>query len=193
MIFDCVQFPRRGWVHRNKFISSSGEKQWLTLPVTKASIDTSIKDMLFSQNARQLMIERLKKFPQLNNALESGNLFMSAVENIQDEDTLASYLIRNITMVNEYLGFDIEITRSSELPIDHSLKGEEKIISIVKYLRGTEYFNLPGGRNLYSQTRFSREGINLNILDEWKGSFDSILSRLLTEDKSKILCAIREN
>ena len=193
MIFDCVQFPRRGWVHRNKFTNSAGEKQWLTLPISKAGIDACIKDMLFNHNARQLMNERLKKFPQLYNALESGNQFMSVVERILEDEPLASYLIRNIAMVNEYLGFNIEITRSSELPIDHSLKGEEKIISIVKHLQGTEYFNLPGGRSLYSPTRFRKEGITLNILDDWKGSFDSILSRLLTEDKGKILYAISNN
>ena len=35
-MFDCVQFPRRGWVHRNRFALASGEMEWLTLPLEKA-------------------------------------------------------------------------------------------------------------------------------------------------------------
>jgi hypothetical protein len=35
VIYDCVQFPRRGWVHRNKLVDASGEARWLTLPETE--------------------------------------------------------------------------------------------------------------------------------------------------------------
>lgn len=40
VLFDDVQFPRRGWVHRFKV----GER-WITLPVEKAPRDTRICDM----------------------------------------------------------------------------------------------------------------------------------------------------
>ena len=32
VIYDCVQFPRRGWVHRNQLPGANGQPNWLTLP-----------------------------------------------------------------------------------------------------------------------------------------------------------------
>ena len=34
--YDCVQFPRRGWVHRNRLPTATGMSDWLTLPVRNA-------------------------------------------------------------------------------------------------------------------------------------------------------------
>ena len=31
VVYDCVQFPRRGWVHRNRLTGADGQLQWLTL------------------------------------------------------------------------------------------------------------------------------------------------------------------
>ena len=36
VIYDCVQFPRRGWVHRNRLLDRSGKLRWLTLPLDRA-------------------------------------------------------------------------------------------------------------------------------------------------------------
>src|SRR5437016_2188558 len=36
VIYDCVQFPRRGWVHRNRLTDARGLERWLTLPLEKA-------------------------------------------------------------------------------------------------------------------------------------------------------------
>ena len=47
-IFDCVQFPRRGWVHRNRLPGRNGETQWLTLPLQKATTGTQINNLKFT-------------------------------------------------------------------------------------------------------------------------------------------------
>ena len=33
VVYDCVQFPRRGWVHRNQLPDAAGKLDWLTLPL----------------------------------------------------------------------------------------------------------------------------------------------------------------
>ena len=38
VVFDCVQFPRRGWVHRNRLPDAQGRARWLTLPLSKALV-----------------------------------------------------------------------------------------------------------------------------------------------------------
>ena len=49
--FDCVQFPRRGWVHRNRFAASHGGLDWLTLPLRKCGRDTRIDELRFADDA----------------------------------------------------------------------------------------------------------------------------------------------
>src|SRR3954469_8726601 len=60
VIYDCVQFPRRGWVHRNKLADASGVERWLTLPIAKAPRDVRIHELRFSHDAREAMAERMR-------------------------------------------------------------------------------------------------------------------------------------
>src|SRR4051794_18580959 len=62
VIYDCVQFPRRGWVHRNRLADARGVNRWLTLPLAKAPRDVLIRDLRFPANARDLLAERLRPF-----------------------------------------------------------------------------------------------------------------------------------
>ena len=63
VIYDCVQFPRRGWVHRNQFVDRSGVERWLTLPLEKSRQNTLIRDLRFVPNANEVLSERLKSLP----------------------------------------------------------------------------------------------------------------------------------
>ena len=59
VIYDCVQFPRRGWVHRNKLMDANGEEQWLTLPLEPAPQDVLIRDLAFPDDAAARIAERV--------------------------------------------------------------------------------------------------------------------------------------
>ena len=53
VIFDCVQFPRRGRVHRTQVPGPTGQVEWLTLPLARHSRDTLIRDLAFAPDARR--------------------------------------------------------------------------------------------------------------------------------------------
>src|SRR3954468_7197414 len=63
VVYDCVQFPRRGWVHRNKLVDRSGAARWLTLPLEKAPQEVAIRDLRFPADAAERLAERLQQFP----------------------------------------------------------------------------------------------------------------------------------
>ena len=65
VLFDCVQFPRRGWVHRNRLPDAHGEPQWLTLPLKAADFDAAIASLAFAEDAPLHMAERIRSFPSL--------------------------------------------------------------------------------------------------------------------------------
>ena len=52
ILFDCVQFPRRGRVHRTEVPDGAGGRRWLTLPLAKQPQTTRIDHLAFAPGAR---------------------------------------------------------------------------------------------------------------------------------------------
>ena len=63
VLYDCVQFPRRGWVHRNRLPDASGVDRWLTLPIERAPRSVLIRDLAFPPRAVKVFADRLASFP----------------------------------------------------------------------------------------------------------------------------------
>ena len=188
VIYDCVQFPRRGWVHRNKLPDASGESQWLTMPIKKCSQSTKIYDLEFSDSANQLWMEQCKQFPSIIKANhEIKDLIYRLDKNPLD------YIVKLLKFVCEGVGINFNVEHSSSLNIPDEIKGQDRIIEIAKYFQATDYVNSPGGKDLYNESAFKKEGINLHFLPEYKGNNWSMLHRLITEDPKKILEEINAN
>ena len=62
VIYDCVQFTRQGWIHRNRLVDLSGRERWLTLPLAKAPQSVLIRDLRFAPNAEAVLADRLRPF-----------------------------------------------------------------------------------------------------------------------------------
>ena len=69
VLYDCVQFPRRGWVHRNRLTGASGQLQWLTLRLAHAAQDTVIRDMRLEPSAMEQLAADLRRFPAFERIL----------------------------------------------------------------------------------------------------------------------------
>src|SRR3954469_24988813 len=147
VIYDCVQFPRRGWVHRNRLADARGVNRWLTLPLAKAPQDVLIRDLRFSPNAHELLAERLRPF-HLATADRDVQDILLAVRNVSGSPT--SYLERLLERVVCHLGFPWKVMRSSALGIPAALRGQHRILEIARQLGATNYVNTPGGTGLYN-------------------------------------------
>ena len=185
VMFDCVQFPRRGWVHRNRFTLASGQTDWLTLPLLKSDRSARIDQLHFPPDVRPRLQAGMRRFPLLERALQTGNAIAERVLDIPDADT-AAYLCRNVAGVAASLDFAKPVVRSSSLGIDPELHAQDRVLAIVKALGGTRYVNPPGGRELYDRASFSAQGVDLRFLTPYGSSNDSILSRLLIEPPAAI-------
>jgi hypothetical protein len=185
VIFDCVQFPRRGRVHRTQVPGPNGRLEWLTLPLAYHPRDVLIRDLAFSRCARAQFDERLARLPWVrsSNGLAADRfrsfLFGPLV-------SVVNYLETGLKLVADVLEFDIAVTRSSTLDIDKSLWGEARVIAVAKSVHATHYVNLPGGRALYNLTSFVEAGIRLCFLSPYKGSFFQLLPALMTGNLERI-------
>lgn len=187
VIFDCVQYQRRGWIHRNKLHNHQGTLQWLTLPIKKQSQSTLIKDIKFTNNAQSEWNLRLQRFSHLTTT--PPHPLWERVLTL--EDNPLAYLEVTLQSVSCFLDLSTHWIRSSDLNVPQSLQGEQRIIEIVRRLQGTRYINAPGGRHLYNPSAFSENDIELSFLPFFEGSMTSILERILTEDKDVIINDIK--
>lgn len=187
VLYDCVQFPRRGWVHRNKMPSIQQEPQWLTLPLQKQPRDTRIIDLRFADNAQDAWTKRLQSFLHANhNAMVWKQFALLSGTPCEFISALMKYTCSAL---------DIQTTwkRSSDLELPSTLKGQHRILEIVRHFGGTRYINVPGGVGLYDHTTFAQQNVQLQFFEQYRGSYASIFERLLLEEHPQIKQEIVEN
>ncbi|HZR02056.1 MAG TPA: WbqC family protein [Burkholderiales bacterium] len=190
--FDCVQFPRRGWVHRNRLSDSAGTEKWLTLPLLKSDRDsTRICDLCFRKEAQEEWLAEIMRFPSLVDLRKRGGDLAKISFELSDRPV--DYIIRGLQWSARTLGLDRPIVRSSDLAIEPTLKAQERIIEVVRRVGGHEYINAPGGRAIYSKEAFDAAGIKLHFLSDYVGKFSSVLERFVFESPDTIRAEIERN
>ncbi len=184
VIYDCVQFPRRGWVHRNKLHDANGAEQWLTMPLQAAPQDVLIRDLEFPPGAPAIMAERLRPF-----RLDQGgpaDLAPLLDRLRRPEGDPAAYIADLLAAVCGYLGLPWNPVRSTSLDVPPSFRGQDRILEIARRLGAERYLNAPGGRELYDAAAFAEAGMTLSFLPPYTGPSMSILERMLTEDRQAL-------
>jgi hypothetical protein len=178
VLYDCVQFPRRGWVHRNRLPDAHGEAQWLTLPLAHAPYEARIQDLVFAEDAAERMAERTRVFPSLARLNPDADRFLHAGP---FTGPLIDYAERHIAVACELLGLTCRLVRSSALDIDPTLRAQERILAILRAVGAQAYLNAPGGRALYQPEAFAAHGVSLHFLEDYVGPTWSLLQRLASE------------
>lgn len=181
VIYDCVQFPRRGRVHRTEVPGPGGGAEWLTLPLARQPRETRIRDLAFSSEARSDFDRRLARLRWLRDA---GGPAADRVRAFLHGPMIdvAGFLEAGLRLVNELLGVETLIRRSSELDIDPGLRGQTRVLAIARAVGATHYVNSPGGRELYDAAEFEEQGIQLSFLPDYRGRFFQLLPALVGSD-----------
>jgi hypothetical protein len=185
VLYDCVQFPRRGWVHRNRLVDATGALHWLTLPLAKAPREITIQNLRFRRDAREVLEKEFRRFPILTSSRPDPHGLRDALQDVSG--TPLDYIERLLHRCTSALGLPWLTLRSSSLGIPADVTGQERILAIMTALGGKRYVNPPGGRELYDPNLFTAAGVELRFLPPYQGSFESILGRLLSEPVEKVM------
>lgn len=188
VIYDCVQFPRRGWLHRNKLLDAQGAEQWLTLPLKSAPQDTRICDLEFPDGAAEALAERLRPFPVASRAGPHAEL-LARMRRIEGRPV--DYISGLLEEASRRLDLPWNVIRSSSLDVPQSRRGQDRILEIARRLGATRYVNAPGGRDLYEPQAFADAGIELSFLEPWAGAGGSILQRIADDDLTALAQQVR--
>ncbi|GAB6124192.1 WbqC family protein [Dysgonomonas termitidis] len=163
VIYDNIQYTKKGWINRNRILQN-GKDLMITIPLEKDSDYLDVKDRCLSVG-----FDKKKLLNQIRESYRKAPYFesvMSLIERIvnYNDTNLFHYIDNSVREICRYLGINTEIIISSSLNIDHSLKGQDKVIAICKKLKATDYYNATGGQELYSPEEFKKENINLHFI-----------------------------
>jgi len=180
VIYDCVQFPRRGRVHRTEISRSSERSNWLTLPLARHARDTMISDLRFADRATAEFERRLARQGALG--LDLRRLPSVVLAHLTQELVdVPGYLESGLRSLAALLELEPRIVRSSALGIDPALRSADRIIAICKAVRAKAYVNASGGRALYDHGQFAEADLELEFLPTYEGPNRSLLPALSSE------------
>lgn len=165
VVYDNIQFSKKGWVNRNRILDN-GAAVYITAPLKKDSDYLDIKDRWL---AGTWTTERKKLLNRVTASYKKAPCFEIVYPVIEkcilpDEMNLFEFIFNSLAQLKGYLEIPAPFVISSSIEIDHTLKGEEKVISICKARKAKAYVNPVGGVELYDKDDFKKEGIDLQFL-----------------------------
>jgi hypothetical protein len=165
IIYDNIQYTKKGWINRNRILVN-GKDQIITLPIKKDSDYLNVAERELSESwekDKNKMINIIKssysKSPYFK---ESSELIFECLNN--SEKNLFKFIYDSIIIINEYLGIKTSIIISSSIDANHTLKSQDKVLSLCKAQNADVYINSIGGVELYDKTIFKENGIDLNFI-----------------------------
>ena len=166
VIYDNIEYVKKGWINRNRILSRDGDRT-ITLPIKKGSDYCNIVDRDLSDNWDR---DRKKLLNLIRSSYQKAPFFEETYEVIEEclmgnDTNLFEFLFNSIKNINNYLNINTPVTISSSLTVDHSLKCQDKVISICKSLEADVYINSIGGADLYDREEFFKNKICLHFID----------------------------
>ena len=200
VFYDDVNYIKSGWINRNRLFLADSIR-YITVPLAGASSFEKINkiDVKAGDDWVKAMLSSVAQYygkaPFYKPVRE---LLKMVLDN--KNDNLADLARHSITATAEYLGLSTEFVKSSVIYDNQGKRGVERVLDICRIERADEYWNLPGGRNLYSAEIFLKNGIDLKFVDVSIKPYEqnsteflpglSIIDVLMYNDSSSILAML---
>ena len=186
LLYDNLNFIRRGWVHRNRIRLKGREAIYCSVPLVGASSHVKIRDL--QVNAEQDWQRKLLDLLAFNykRAPFFSEVYALVERVVRQPATHLSGLNQNgIRAVSEYLGimtpihcdtapfqrFENEAAMGRSAWLEHlqqELQVEDiktlRVLHICRHEKADTYINPPGGQALYSKEPFARNGVTLQFI-----------------------------
>lgn len=163
IVYDNIKYTKKGWINRNRMLQN-GKDVMFSLPLKK---DSDSLDVV--QRALAADFDRDKLLNQFKGAYRRAPYFEQTFQLVEkivryEEANLFRYLLNSISSTCDYLGIKTEILVSSDIGIDHDLKGQDKILALCVATGASAYINAIGGMELYSKETFCEKGVEFNFI-----------------------------
>ena len=163
IVYDNIKFTKKGWINRNRMLVN-GAVAVFSLPLCKDSDYSEIKQRKIATD-----FDRKKLLNQFKGAYHHAPNVKKILPLLEEiiffEDlNLFNYVRNSIQQMCVHLGIETEIKISSQIQIDHALKGQEKVLALCKATGASIYINSIGGEDLYCRDDFQAVDVELQFI-----------------------------
>jgi len=161
VVYDDVNYIKQGWINRNRLLLNKKDFLFGVI-LDGASSFKLINEIQVKDNGLKLLKTIEQAYLKAPYYKEVYPLIESLL--VQQEKNLAKYIYHQLSSISKYLEIQTEFILSSEIEKDNTLKGQDKVISICKILKGDVYINAIGGQELYDKETFLSHGLTLSFI-----------------------------
>ena len=163
VVYDNIKYTKKGWINRNRILQN-GQDAMFSLPLKKDSdfLDVCKRELAADFNRDNLLGQfkgAYRRAPHFEQTLPLIELIVW-----YEDMNLFKFLHHSIVKTCEYLSITTEIKISSDIAIDHDLKGQDKVLALCEAVGASTYVNTIGGMELYSKETFRESGIELKFI-----------------------------
>ncbi|MCH7321032.1 WbqC family protein [Solibacillus sp. MA9] len=168
IVFDTVQYIKKGWINRNRILHPEGTPTYINVPIQKFKSNTLIKDILINnkENWKQSIINRLQQY--YKNAPYTEEV-IAFVENCLSEEfsNLSELNVRLLKETCNYLNISCRITSLSKSNFEYedATAPDEWGLNICKALDAKTYINAPGGILFFDIDKYKEESIEIKFIN----------------------------
>lgn len=164
VFLDSVQFEKQSWQSRNRIKNPKGELFWLSVPVSRGSLSTPIKDIGIATERKNWSKKHLNTIKQ---CLSKANFFPEAECLLAEcygmnPESLAELNIAIVKATSLRLGIETEFLRSSELGLPG--RRGELLRSICQHLGATTYYSNAGSACYLEEERQLFRDVNVDLV-----------------------------
>ncbi|MBV69258.1 MAG: hypothetical protein CMJ08_05610 [Pelagibacterales bacterium] len=178
IFLDDVQYSKNSFTNRVNIISDK-KSTWLTVPV-KSKLGTKINDIKIADS-----LWKKKHLSKLVNAYKSSDFFYEVYAKICDLFEEISFM--KLAEVNQFiilrianwLKLEKNFHKSSELEINKSFKGDDRLIEIIKYFNCEIYYSGIGAKKYQDIEKFANSGIELKYLNYREKQYSQMSTKFI--------------
>jgi len=165
IIYDNIQYTKKGWINRNRILVN-GKDQLITLSIKKDSDYLNVVERKLSESWEK---DKNKMLNIIKSSYNRAPYFQETFELISkclnnSEVNLFNFIYNSIILINKHLEIKTPIIISSTIDIDHTLKSQDKVLSLCRKQNADIYINSIGGVELYDKGIFKQNNIELNFI-----------------------------
>ena len=166
VVFDNVQYIRRGWMNRNRILNAQKETVYISIPVQKAHRETKIKDIVINNNSnwKETIYHQLNYYRKAPNYAFVMDFLNECLSNYQP--SLSEFNTILLKKVCKLLEINTNITVFSEkFPmINEANAADEWGVKVAKALNATTYINALGGIEFYDQQKYKENSLDIQFI-----------------------------
>jgi hypothetical protein len=160
VVLDHVEFGRRGWVHRDKIKTPTGE-QWLTLNIAKSPRGTAINqielhpDGSWRNDNLALLLQNYRSAPAFAEVFPT-------IDHLYWEPETNSLLEFNLPFLDWICGvFETPVGRILSSTLDPQGSSNDMLVDILRKVGATRYLSGVGARAYFQPEPFDSAGIEV--------------------------------